>query len=139
MAPKKSALSSALAGDGEAAPAPAPPPAKKERLLDPAAFPCLEFAKEVDAGSGVTTHDAVEEEQFDVAHMEVVGSAPTSVLLKGVALVGRRGAARRAEQASCACAAGGVRSSRTCRAQQQQQPARVHAGCAHHRPRSAAA
>lgn len=91
MAPKKSALSSALAGGPEV---PAPLPPKASKVLDPAAFPCLTFALEVDAGAGVTHVEPQEEQDFDVSHMQVFGSLPTNTMLKGVPLVSRLHRAR---------------------------------------------
>jgi hypothetical protein len=84
---KKSALSAALAG-GPAAPSvgPASTPAK----LDSQAFPCIDYADVID---GVKPEDAVDAASAGVGALaladvvEIVGSAPTSVLLNGVALV----------------------------------------------------
>lgn len=86
---KKSALTSALAGGPDtAASAGAAQPKKVQ--LDPAAFPCLVFADEVDAGGGATGDDAraAADAGFDMTSVQIVGSAPTNVLLHGTALVG---------------------------------------------------
>eukprot|EP00798_Chlamydomonas_sp_ICE-L_P025943 gene25943-11622_t len=83
MAPKVSALSAAIATGTTAQPA--PPPTKKA-LLDPAAFPCLAFAEEVDAGEG-RTDIAVKFDGIDLAeNVHIVGSLPTNTIMNGVAL-----------------------------------------------------
>ncbi|EFJ50268.1 hypothetical protein VOLCADRAFT_89214 [Volvox carteri f. nagariensis] len=84
---KKSALSAALAG-GASAPAPVAPAQNKGTFLDPAAFPCIEYADVID---GVKTADelgATAEQlgNLDIADVAIVGSAPTNVLLNGVPL-----------------------------------------------------
>ena len=86
---KKSALTSALAGGPDTAAAAGAAQPKKVQL-DPAAFPCLVFADEVDAGGGATGDDsrAAADAGFDMTSVQIVGSAPTNVLLHGTALVG---------------------------------------------------
>lgn len=82
---KKSALTSALTGAPGSEPTGVPPltPPAKSAQLDHAAFPCLSFADEVDAGGG-ETGDA--QAGFDLTSVEIIGSAPTNVVFKGAAL-----------------------------------------------------
>lgn len=91
MAPKKSALSAALGGEAPQPQARTSIPSKS--ILDPSAFPCIAFASEIDAGGGATESDPVVEADFDVARFIPVGSAPTSVLFNGMAMVSRMGLA----------------------------------------------
>ena len=79
MAPKSS-LTAALSGaPGSQAPvAPAQPTGSKKSFLDPAAFPCIAYAAEVDGIEGVPEGDSPEE-VFDAAEKEaIVGSVPIS-------------------------------------------------------------
>lgn len=87
---KKSALSAALAG-GPSAPAPSVQPSTKTSatFLDPSVFPCIEYADIIDGTKTVDELSAATDQfaGIDFASVAIVGSAPTNVLLNGVALV----------------------------------------------------
>lgn len=76
MAPK-SALSAALGG-APIEPAPRAIPTAKKPFLDPAAFPCIAYAAEMD-GEALDSSWASEpsDDTFVVEPFELVGSAPT--------------------------------------------------------------
>ncbi|PNW74037.1 hypothetical protein CHLRE_13g582800v5 [Chlamydomonas reinhardtii] len=86
---KKSALSAALAG-GPSAPAPSVQPSTKTSatFLDPSVFPCIEYADIIDGTKTVDELSAATDQfaGIDFASVAIVGSAPTNVLLNGVAL-----------------------------------------------------
>ncbi|KAG2497151.1 hypothetical protein HYH03_004741 [Edaphochlamys debaryana] len=88
---KKSALSAALAGGpapAAPAPAPGPPQAASGTFLDPLAFPCIAYADYIDGTKTLDQLDAATDaiQGLDIASVAIVGSAPTNVLLDGVAL-----------------------------------------------------
>jgi carnosine synthase len=87
---KKSALSAALAG-GPAPPPQTQPVQKASTFLDPAAFPCIEYAGVID---GTISEDQLDEgnivdafQGLEVAGVTIVGSAPTNVIFNGLVLV----------------------------------------------------
>ncbi|KAG2452311.1 hypothetical protein HYH02_003335 [Chlamydomonas schloesseri] len=85
---KKSALSAALAGGPAAAPPPSQPAKPAATFLDPSVFPCIEYADIIDGTKTIDELGAATDQlaAIDIASVAIVGSAPTNVLLNGVAL-----------------------------------------------------
>ena len=80
LAAMKSALTASLAGGAP----PAPLPQTRKHTLDPAAFPCLSYADELDgvvAATSIIASPSATELANLLEGVEIVGSAPTSLLM----------------------------------------------------------